>query len=160
MYSRVEALKVLCVCLIVPLENFWLIWRRHHCRVSEGLQILTNAWHSWPMSSEGSLRCHIYCDTGHPFILVISEDSWHSHLIPSAWQLNCHYLFYDLGLSSHAHDKGSNPDLPHARCTLYLYATAAVCMVLIKTSVWKEFSFENRATNALVLIVIMKYMAM
>ena len=33
-----------------------------------------NFWHSWPLSSEGSLACHTYCDTGHPFILVISED--------------------------------------------------------------------------------------
>ena len=40
----------------------------------EGLQILNNARHSWPLSSEGSLACHTYCDTGHPFIMVISAD--------------------------------------------------------------------------------------
>ena len=40
----------------------------------EGLQILTYARYSWPLSSEGSLACHTYCDTGHPFITVISED--------------------------------------------------------------------------------------
>ena len=40
----------------------------------EGLQVLTFAWHSWPLSSEGSLVCNTYCDTGHPFIIVISED--------------------------------------------------------------------------------------
>ena len=40
----------------------------------EGLQILTYARHSWPVSSEGSLACHTYCDTGYPFIMVISED--------------------------------------------------------------------------------------
>ena len=40
----------------------------------EGLQILTFARHSWPLSSEGSLACHTYCDTGHPFIMVISKD--------------------------------------------------------------------------------------
>ena len=40
----------------------------------EGLQILTYAWHSWPLSSEGSLTCHTYCDTGLPFIMLISED--------------------------------------------------------------------------------------
>ena len=39
----------------------------------EGLQILTYAWHSWPLGSKGSLVCHTYCDTGHPFIMVISE---------------------------------------------------------------------------------------
>ena len=37
----------------------------------EGLQILTNARHSWPLSSYGSLACH----TGHTFIMImISED--------------------------------------------------------------------------------------
>ena len=42
----------------------------------EGLQILTCA-----LSSEGSLACYTYCDTGHPFIMVISEDPWHRHLL-------------------------------------------------------------------------------
>ena len=42
----------------------------------EGLQILTNDRHLWPLSSEGSLKCHTYCDTGHLFIMVISEDPW------------------------------------------------------------------------------------
>ena len=52
----------------------------------EGLQILTYARHSWPLSSEGSLACHIYCDMGHPFIMVISEDPWHSHLLLTVCQ--------------------------------------------------------------------------
>ena len=56
----------------------------------EGLQILTYARHSWPLSSEGSLACHTYCDTGHPFIMVISEDPSNSHLLPSVWQWSCH----------------------------------------------------------------------
>ena len=43
----------------------------------EGLQILTDARLSWPLSNEGSLACHTYCDTEHPFIMVISEDPWH-----------------------------------------------------------------------------------
>ena len=37
-------------------------------------QILTNARQSWPLSNEGSLACHTYCDAGHAFIIVISED--------------------------------------------------------------------------------------
>ena len=65
----------------------------------EGLKFLTYAGHSLPLSSEGSLACHTYCDTGHPFIMVISEDPRHSHLLPSVWQWICHYLFYDLCLS-------------------------------------------------------------
>ena len=46
----------------------------------ERLQILKYTRHSWPLSSEDSLACHTYCDTGHPFIMIISEDLWHSHL--------------------------------------------------------------------------------
>ena len=49
----------------------------------EGLQILSHARHSLPLSSEGSLACHTYCGTGYPFIMVISGDPWHSHLPPS-----------------------------------------------------------------------------
>ena len=41
----------------------------------EGLQILTYARHSWPLRSEGSLACHGYCDMGHQFIMVISENT-------------------------------------------------------------------------------------
>ena len=33
----------------------------------EGLQILTFARHLRPLSIEGSLGCHTYCDMGHPF---------------------------------------------------------------------------------------------
>ena len=33
------------------------------------------------------LACHTYCDTGHSFIMVISEDPWHSHLLPGIWQM-------------------------------------------------------------------------
>ena len=42
----------------------------------KGWLILTFARHSciWPLSSEGLLVCHTYCDTGHPFIMVISVD--------------------------------------------------------------------------------------
>ena len=59
----------------------------------QGLQILTYTRHSWPLNTEGSLACHTYCDTGHPFIMVISEYPWHSYLLPGVWQWSCHYLF-------------------------------------------------------------------
>ena len=61
---------------------------------SEGLQILTYARHSWPLSSEGSLACHTYCDTGHiiPFIMVISEDR------PTTLTPNAEYLAVELSL--------------------------------------------------------------
>ena len=70
-----------CVEFIIPLENFSLIWRHHHYRWRAAN--LTCTRHSWPLSSEGSLACHTFCDTGHPFIKVISKHSWHSHLLQS-----------------------------------------------------------------------------
>ena len=61
----------------------------------EGLHILTYARHSWLLRNEGSLAYHTYCDTGHPFIMIISEDPWHFTLL-SVWQGSCHYLFFRL----------------------------------------------------------------
>ena len=52
--------------------------------------------HSWSLSNEGSLTCHTCCDTGLLFIMIISEDPWHSHLLPSVWQWSFHYLFLRL----------------------------------------------------------------
>ena len=54
----------------------------------------------WPML--GMEQWEFFsCDTGHPFIMVISEDQWHSHLLPRVKQWRCHnmYLVYDLGVS-------------------------------------------------------------
>ena len=57
----------------------------------EGLQIFTFARHSWPLSSEVSLACHNYRDTGHPFIMVISE----TPRFLSLQQLcNCKYYYH------------------------------------------------------------------
>ena len=39
------------------------------------------------------LTCRTYHKTDIPFIMVISEDPWLSHLLPSVWQWSCHYLF-------------------------------------------------------------------
>ena len=79
----------------------------------EGLQILTYmyAQQSWPLCSEGSLACNIYCDTGHPLIIVIFEDTWHSHLLPSVLQWSCHCLYKRL----RSVETGiRTPSLPHA----------------------------------------------
>ena len=93
-------LVVFFLCLLgvfIPLANYLLIWRCHHD--GEGLQMLTFARNSWPLSSEGSLACHTYCDTGHPFIIVIFEDQCHSHLLLSVQKWSCPYpCFYHLGL--------------------------------------------------------------
>ena len=74
---------ILFVCLgfIVILENFvhsyWDV-----TVAGEGLRSFTYSRHSWILISEGSLTRHIYCDAGLSFIIVISEDPWHSHLLP------------------------------------------------------------------------------
>ena len=93
-----------CWVIFGPTREFFsLIWRCMIWRVEtingEELQLLTYACHSWPLSSEGSLACHTCCATGLSLIMVISEDPWHSHLLPSVQQWSCHYLFYDIGLS-------------------------------------------------------------
>ena len=57
--------------------NLLLIWRRHHYRWRHANFDLCSALvviEQW-----GSLTCHGFCDTRHPFIMVISEDPWHSH---------------------------------------------------------------------------------
>ena len=49
--------------------SFWVV-----IIAGKGLQILTFLG-KMPLSSDGSLACHTYCDTGHPFNIVISEES-------------------------------------------------------------------------------------
>ena len=39
-----------------------------------GIQNLTYARYFWPLSSEGSLACETYCDTGHPFIIITDKN--------------------------------------------------------------------------------------
>ena len=75
------------VCLfgVYRMKNFTGCWLR--------ATVLAYFRHSWLLSSEGSLACHTYCDTRHPFTMVISEDPWHSHLLPNVWQWSCHYRF-------------------------------------------------------------------
>ena len=55
----------------------------------ERLQILTNARH---LSSEGFLRAISTVTTGHSFMIIISENPWHSHILPNIWQWSCHLL--------------------------------------------------------------------
>ena len=67
----------LSVCLFVWVFSF-------HSRI----------FHSPPMlGSEGSLACHTYCDTWHPFIMVISGDPWHSRLLLSVSQFWMYRLY-------------------------------------------------------------------
>ena len=73
--------------VFVSFENFSLIWKRYHYR----RRIAKFDHAHWAVRV--FLTCHIYCDTGHPFISVISD------LLPNVWQWSYHYLFYDLDLS-------------------------------------------------------------
>ena len=71
----------------------------------------------WPMlSTRGHWAVRVlyraYWDTGHPLIMVIPEDPWHTHQLPSVWLWNCQYLFLRLrfvvaGIRT--------PNHPHAR---------------------------------------------
>ena len=79
---------------IVPLENFSLIWRRHHCRRRAANFALCSALMA--IEQWGFLTCRTHCDTGLPFIMFISDDPWHSHLLLSVRQWSCHYLFLRL----------------------------------------------------------------
>ena len=79
MYSSNDSYSVedLFVCLFVleffvPVDFFYS--NGDITSTGEVLRILTYARHLWPLGSEGSLTFHTYCDTGHPFIMVISED--------------------------------------------------------------------------------------
>ena len=79
----------LFVCWFFPLENFSLIWRRHHYRWRAANFDQCSAYmaiEQWGVF----LRCHTYCDSGHPFIMVISDNPWHSHLLPGVWLCSQH----------------------------------------------------------------------
>ena len=54
---------------------------------SIGIQILTYTRHSWPMSSEGSLECHTYCDS-HTYCRAFGSGTY-----------TLSTCFYDLSLS-------------------------------------------------------------
>ena len=82
---------ILRLCLFgffIPLKNFSIIRRRYHYR-----------WRAWNVHLCSALMVthgHNFCDMGLPFIMVISADPWHLHLLPSIWQSSCHYLFLRL----------------------------------------------------------------
>ena len=96
------ACLLVCLGFFVPLENFSLIWRRHHYR-----------WRTVNFDLCSTLMTIEQRAT--PFIMVICEDPWHLHLLPRVWQWNCHYLFSRAGSVA----AGIRiPNLPHAMRTL------------------------------------------
>ena len=86
-----------CLRFIVPVENFSLIWRRHHYRwraANFDLCSALMAIEQWGFFSVPHLLWHgTFVYNGH------LRGPWHSHLSPSVWQGSCPSCFYDLGLS-------------------------------------------------------------
>ena len=79
-----------CLGFFVPLKKCSLIWRRRHYRWRAAnfdlcwTLIAIEQWRIFQMP-------HFLHVT--PFIMVISEDARHSHLLPSVWQWSCRNLF-------------------------------------------------------------------
>ena len=85
-----------CLGFFVPHENNFHSYG-DVILTDEGMQILTYTRQIWPLSSEGSLAFHTYCDTVHPFIMVIRPvNPLHSNLLPSVLQWSCNYLYLRL----------------------------------------------------------------
>ena len=94
-----ELIFILLVCwrgVYRPTREFFTHMETSPLPVKGCKFLKTYARHLRPLSSEGSLTCHAYCDTGLPFIMVISEDPWLSYMLPSVWKWSCHYLFLRL----------------------------------------------------------------
>ena len=68
------------------LKTLILVWVLSSVDFHMDFSILIFTRHILPLSSEGSLACHTYCDTAHPFIMVFFKDPWHSHLLPNILQ--------------------------------------------------------------------------
>ena len=89
---------VVCLGFYFPLKNCLLIWIRHHYRwralnfeLCSALLVI-NKW--------GFCIVQHLLWQGHPFIMVYSEDPWHSPLLPSVFGSGAFtFCFYDLGLS-------------------------------------------------------------
>ena len=100
----------LCLRVLRPTREFFTNMETSQLLVKALNFNLDSVQHTWTLSGEGSFACHTYCDRRHPFIKVISEDPWHSPMLPSLWYWGCHYLFYDLGLSRLGFE---HPTFPH-----------------------------------------------
>ena len=99
-----DILKYDCVdnkgfCLFVCLFVFWPTREFFTQMETSPLPVKgCKSWQSWSFSTRGSLACPTYYNTGHPFVMVISEDTWHN-IMPSVWHWAVTTSFYDLGLS-------------------------------------------------------------
>ena len=116
-YRYMKVYTVMCVCLLGVYRS-----TREFFTHMETSPLPVKGCKFWPLlgidgfEQWGSLTCHTHWDTGLPFKIMVIQDPWHSHLMPSVWQ-------WDVTI---CRDWGSNPDLRHARWTLYLYTTTVV----------------------------------
>ena len=103
----------------------------------EGLQMLTYARHSWPLSSEGYLACRNLLWHGASVIIVISEDPWQTHIAERlAVELSLP-AFYDLGC-------GFDSDIkPFACGSNALTSCATAVVILAKTYIYTIFLAIN-----------------
>ena len=82
-----------CLKFFASLEKYSLIWRFFSWRHLKGCKL----WHMLGTNGHWAVRVlYTDFDKRHPFIIVISEDPWHSHVLPSVWQWSSHYLFLRL----------------------------------------------------------------
>ena len=128
----------------VPLEIFFYSYWDFTI-TGEGPQMLTYARHLWPLSSDDSSACHAYCDKGHPFIMVITEDPRHSYLLPSVWHRNWHYLFIRIRSVSGIR----TPNLSRARRMLQSFVLIKyqrICIMCICIMYIIEFMFAIQYT--------------
>ena len=75
---RYFCLLVLFVCGFTSLSTIFHSYGEV-TSTGERLQMLTYAWYSWQLLSEGSLSIHTYSDMGYPFIMVIHQDPYDTH---------------------------------------------------------------------------------
>ena len=73
MHSLFNSISFVWLVFYFSLENVSLIWRRHHYRWRASNLDIYSAIVA--IEQLGFFRaCHTYCDTGPPFIIVISEN--------------------------------------------------------------------------------------
>ena len=106
----------------------------------KGCKFLIYARHSWSLSSKDSLACHTYSDTGYTFIMVNSEDPWHSNILPSVW----HWSWQCLLLRNKSVSAGiRTPNLPHAGPTNYNIC-CRLFDVHVLLQILQEWDFLNK----------------
>ena len=119
----------LFVCLFVPLENFSLIWRRHHCRrraanfdlCSALMAIEQWGFHNFPHPLRHGPTVYNGHLRGPVTLTPVAERLAVELSLPVLTTWVCR-------------ERGLNPNLPHGRRTLYLYATTAIKIVR-----WKKY---------------------